>query len=1041
MPKEVLNIINFHGGISSDADPRDIKHIESTSLVDANVSSVGKVTTFGSVDTSSNGNTLTIIPNRGLFTYGSDRSIAGVLSDETFYAIADDGGGDIDIFDSAGFTPAQIPMDSAEPVFYVSDGILRVSDGELQSGSAPGQWFGYIEDHRFGGLFTKSNDSSGSPTPLWLSADQELVSPTAGICAITTPEVGNSTFGFPGVNSFSREYVGKQVGDVPTVVEQESALNLRVGIQYEGSEFDNLAADWSMTNFGGTGGPNYTIKSDVTDPHPIFGNNNVYFTTRNNATSYHSFYYPDTASNFPINEDHAIAFAIYIPYTDGLDDVLYLQVDASQGIPVALEGYRRWTISAEKIVPDCWNIITLTYEEGSQPLSAYPYDTEEDIDELTFTFKGATHPIGDSPNFYISGPVSIDSNPVDGWQEGVYTFYSTFLYDGDQESLPFLMNGGTTASASGSNLNKISIIGSSILFNFQVYIDPLEDNPLKYYIMNKRITGCRYYWKEESNNNHFLIGEVDFIEKGWKWTPDTDIISYPLTDLTGWAGATPNTIGETNALIKGIKPKGQNAIDTYQSINGYSSRVKSLSAKYKTAVVHGRRTYVGNIRQNGKNYPDRILKSQVNKFDTFPEGIGNVDVVINDGESIVKLESFADRILQFKENSLYIINVSDNIDYLEDEYRNKGCSFPYHVIKTDFGIAWFNIHGVYFYDGQKIINLLEKEGMKLLSETDWETFITDNADPAMEYAHIGYLPKQRQLLIKNKNTDIHIYDYVTGSWMKGDQKIVIGTNMTNFALDKNRELFYVDGANSDFKIWNNDSTDTSSFELITKDIDFIQPAMRKKVYKVYVTYTGGDSGPQPEITEIVCAADVSYSLNGTWFYIYGAGGLTSVWLDVNNNGTPASDPGGGAQNIEVDGISTGDTAEQVATAVAYAVDNHANFSCEVQGQKVIITDSADVNRTDAYDNDTGFDISVKQQGTNTTVAQNIDIEYRTNGTGSWLQFDGNLTDNSGNQVVAELVPLVSVNNIKSIQLRFSGTASNTFEINDISLIFRMKSPK
>ena len=45
----------------------------------------------------------------------------------------------------------------------------------------------------------------------------------------------------------------------------------------------------------------------------------------------------------------------------------------------------------------------------------------------------------------------------------------------------------------------------------------------------------------------------------------------------------------------------------------------------------------------------------VNKFDVFPDTIGSVDVAINDGESIIKLEGFADRILQYKEKTLYLV--------------------------------------------------------------------------------------------------------------------------------------------------------------------------------------------------------------------------------------------------------------------------------------------------------------------------------------------------------------------------------------------------
>ena len=162
-----------------------------------------------------------------------------------------------------------------------------------------------------------------------------------------------------------------------------------------------------------------------------------------------------------------------------------------------------------------------------------------------------------------------------------------------------------------------------------------------------------------------------------------------------------------SAFVQGIKPESANTIDTYRSLNGFSASVKSVNAQYKTAVAHGRRLFIGNIKKNNKKFPDRIIKSQPNKFDSFPEGENEIDVAIRDGDSIVKLEVFADRLLQYKKNSLFIINVAANVEFLEDVYRNKGCSFNYHVVRTDYGICWFNIHGVYFFDGKQVINLLE----------------------------------------------------------------------------------------------------------------------------------------------------------------------------------------------------------------------------------------------------------------------------------------------------------------------------------------------
>jgi hypothetical protein len=41
-------------------------------------------------------------------------------------------------------------------------------------------------------------------------------------------------------------------------------------------------------------------------------------------------------------------------------------------------------------------------------------------------------------------------------------------------------------------------------------------------------------------------------------------------------------------------------------------------------------------------------------------------------------------------------------------------------------------------------------------------------------------------------------------------------------------------------------------------------------------------------------------------------------------------------------------------------------------------------------------------------------------------------------VLAELKPTSSINNVYSFQLQFSGTAASDFEINDISIVFRLK---
>ena len=97
-------------------------------------------------------------------------------------------------------------------------------------------------------------------------------------------------------------------------------------------------------------------------------------------------------------------------------------------------------------------------------------------------------------------------------------------------------------------------------------------------------------------------------------------------------------------------------------------------------------------------------------------------------------------------------------------------------------------------------------------------------------------------------------------------------------------------------------------------------------------------------------------------------------------------------------------------------------------------------------------ISYKGDGTGVTIAYatngDTDITapfYRITADGS---SDGTTEDTTplldvgtDDWVPAELKPVSSINNVRSFQLQFSGTAAADFEINDISVVFRSKAIK
>tara|TARA_R100001443_G_scaffold570_2_gene2337 strand:- start:3591 stop:6071 length:2481 start_codon:yes stop_codon:yes gene_type:complete len=752
----------------------------------------------------------------------SDKKIDGSSSSETFIVAYDDSESAMDIRDSDGWNANQITaFDSDLPVFYVGDGNLRIGDGEFDD-AINNKWFGYINYRLFNGL------NADSTALAWTQANQAIQSPTVGNCLISTPFAGSDS---DGVNSSASEYIGNVADASGEDVADVQSVNLRVGLQYN-ELLPNAHGDWVGTYVGLTTETTY---------YPLIAGVNVKATS--SATQPKSTV-KDTGQEFSINEEQSFVMGFYITASEYADfkrvNIVCHTTDSDGGDNVAA----KYRFTKEELVPDAWNFLVCSVNNSTG--GEYTFG-----DTLTRWVLIAVDADGSSasPTFWLSGPVLAKNSSVDGFQPGIYEFYHSYLYDEEkQESLPFKF----TDTGSG-NVNKLNIAGDSVLLNFDSYINPYNSAGSPVYTLSKRIVGSRLYYKLEENDDFYLIGELDFIEKGFKWFPEGDTLAYSMANVTGDGTPTGETFYKTCVIVKGITPLSANFIDTFKTVNGYSGSVKSIEAKFKTAVVQGRRTYIGNIRQDGKNYPDRIIKSQINKFDVFPDKIGAIDVVVNDGESIVKLETFADRILQFKEKTLYIINVAETVDFLEETVEGKGVAFDYHVVKTDFGIAWFNKLGAYLYTGKEVINLLEKQGRRLLSESYWEAFVTDAEDGGaddldMSSAHIGHIPQSKQILIRNENTDVLVYDFVIQAWTRsgGTAYGVGGVGVTNLVNNSNRELFYLTNNDADVMTWNTSPPSTGIVKYVTKDIDFGQPSVRKKVYKVYISYTS-DSGSVPTL--------------------------------------------------------------------------------------------------------------------------------------------------------------------------------------------------
>ena len=257
---------------------------------------------------------------------------------------------------------------------------------------------------------------------------------------------------------------------------------------------------------------------------------------------------------------------------------------------------------------------------------------------------------------------------------------------------------------------------------------------------------------------------------------------------------------------------------------------------YKACVVGQRGVvYIGNVRFNGKQRPDAMMFSMPGKPGLFPM-FNTFDSPSSDGSPIIALASFRDTVLQFKKNSLYVINVSNPQQFFaEAVFRDCGVGNPAQVFTTSFGVIFVNDYGCFIYDGGKVVSLTSGK------IDDWAG--------AMNNPAVGYDPRSQSIVVlediaSNSNIDGWVYNMTTQSWSKGVSMITASRYYSNFIIDSTGYLCIHSSGSTSLYNYNADkSADTGdqTITYTTKDIDFGLPSQTKKIFKIYVTYFSDDA--------------------------------------------------------------------------------------------------------------------------------------------------------------------------------------------------------
>ena len=160
MPKQILKIENFSGGINDHSDPRDIDNSECVALTDLSLNNRGILQPIGgyAVHAADGATSSTIEPGYGLFAFSSDFEHAGDGTGGTSAAAASnylvfcdtDASAAINIWEEAEDAwHSNVIGDLGaawKPVFYYVDGALRIADANLANVT---KWYGHIVRARY----------------------------------------------------------------------------------------------------------------------------------------------------------------------------------------------------------------------------------------------------------------------------------------------------------------------------------------------------------------------------------------------------------------------------------------------------------------------------------------------------------------------------------------------------------------------------------------------------------------------------------------------------------------------------------------------------------------------------------------------------------------------------------------------------------------------------------------------------------------------------------------------------------------------------
>lgn len=219
------------------------------------------------------------------------------------------------------------------------------------------------------------------------------------------------------------------------------------------------------------------------------------------------------------------------------------------------------------------------------------------------------------------------------------------------------------------------------------------------------------------------------------------------------------------------------------------AEVPTNLTKAKYVELYNNYLFYGNIVLSTGTHPSRIYWSNLKDPKTWT-ATDYIDVAQNDGQEIMGFKVLADRLVIFKNRSIYNLYFTGDVDIpfiLPGGGKSNspvGCAAPFSIQEVDNGLVFLSYDGFYFYDGLNSYKISDKINTTIAS-MDSTKFI--NSVSLVQKTKNRYWCSVTTSG-SSENNRVLVWDYFNNAW--SIYKGIDPCSMTTFYVSGTQERPY-----------------------------------------------------------------------------------------------------------------------------------------------------------------------------------------------------------------------------------------------------------